>query len=64
MYLYFIIAFLVAAPEQLTLEFGADRDRTCDIVLAKHALSQLSYSPKIRFRGSTKRNMLHSRILL
>jgi hypothetical protein len=24
---------------------GADRDRTCDIVLAKHALSQLSYSP-------------------
>jgi hypothetical protein len=25
---------------------GADRNRTCDIVLAKHALSQLSYSPR------------------
>jgi hypothetical protein len=24
---------------------GADRNRTCDIMLAKHALSQLSYSP-------------------
>ena len=24
---------------------GADRSRTCDFVLAKHALSQLSYSP-------------------
>ena len=25
--------------------YGADRDRTCDILLAKQALSQLSYSP-------------------
>ena len=25
---------------------GADRDRTGDLMLAKHALSQLSYSPK------------------
>ena len=24
---------------------GADRDRTADLMLAKHALSQLSYSP-------------------
>ena len=24
---------------------GADRDRTGDLMLAKHALSQLSYSP-------------------
>ena len=24
---------------------GANRNRTCDIVLAKHALFQLSYSP-------------------
>ena len=37
---------------------GADRDRTGDLMLAKHALSQLSYSPiyppqkvKIAFRG-------------
>src|SRR5258707_4619814 len=27
-------------------EFGGrDRDRTCDLMLAKHALSQLSYTP-------------------
>ena len=26
--------------------YGADRDRTCDILLAKQALSQLSYSPE------------------
>ena len=26
---------------------GADRDRTGDLMLAKHALSQLSYSPVI-----------------
>ena len=24
---------------------GRDRDRTCDLMLAKHALSQLSYTP-------------------
>jgi hypothetical protein len=31
---------------QLTTEpGGAGRDRTDDLVLAKHALSQLSYSP-------------------
>ena len=32
-------------PASCTL-FGADRDRTCDILLAKQTLSQLSYSPK------------------
>ena len=26
---------------------GRDRDRTCDLMLAKHALSQLSYTPTI-----------------
>ena len=29
----------------LGLSGGADRDRTGDLMLAKHALSQLSYSP-------------------
>ena len=29
-------------------EFGGrDRDRTCDLMLAKHALSQLSYTPTV-----------------
>jgi hypothetical protein len=32
--------------------FGADRSRTCDFVLAKHALSQLSYSPKLGAVGT------------
>ena len=27
------------------VKFGADRDRTDDLLLAKQALSQLSYSP-------------------
>ena len=30
---------------------GADRDRTDDLRLAKPALSQLSYSPKLLWRG-------------
>ena len=29
------------------LSGGADRDRTCDLLNANQALSQLSYSPKI-----------------
>ena len=33
----------------LWLSFGADRDRTDDLLLAKQALSQLSYSPLISF---------------
>jgi hypothetical protein len=28
---------------------GASRDRTGDLVLAKHALSQLSYGPSLRY---------------
>ena len=34
---------------------GARRDRTDDLMLAKHALSQLSYSPKPNRRGSAAR---------
>jgi hypothetical protein len=30
---------------------GADRDRTGDLMLAKHALSQLSYSPTSKDGG-------------
>ena len=29
------------------MKIGGDRDRTDDLVLAKHALSQLSYTPRI-----------------
>jgi hypothetical protein len=29
------------------VQLGADRNRTCDILLAKQALSQLSYSPEL-----------------
>jgi hypothetical protein len=32
---------------------GADRDRTGDLMLAKHALSQLSYSPFVATRYKT-----------
>ena len=36
-----------AAPKARSNEDGgAERDRTDDLMLAKHALSQLSYSPK------------------
>ena len=31
---------------------GANRDRTDDLLLAKQALSQLSYGPEVRFRCS------------
>jgi hypothetical protein len=31
---------------------GADRDRTDDLMLAKHALSQLSYGPMLETAGS------------
>jgi hypothetical protein len=30
---------------------GRDRDRTCDLMLAKHALSQLSYTPTATFHS-------------
>ena len=32
-------------PDARLLIGGADRDRTDDLMLAKHALSQLSYGP-------------------
>lgn len=37
---------------------GAERDRTDDLMLAKHALSQLSYSPEFH-SGVTARPDLH-----
>ncbi len=36
---------LVLIVTDLEVLGGADRDRTGDLMLAKHALSQLSYSP-------------------
>jgi hypothetical protein len=43
-------------PDTWLVVGGADRDRTDDLMLAKHALSQLSYGPVqgsgIRDRGS------------
>ena len=32
-------------PQSLALTGGGERDRTDDLMLAKHALSQLSYAP-------------------
>jgi hypothetical protein len=32
---------------------GAERDRTADLMLAKHALSQLSYSPKFELLAAS-----------
>src|SRR6266550_2924901 len=48
----------VAAPReaQRAKRGGARRDRTDDLMLAKHALSQLSYGPV------TRRRMLHSHV--
>ena len=43
-----------SAPLPLKGAGGAGRDRTDDLMLAKHALSQLSYSPN---RGSPLRGM-------
>jgi hypothetical protein len=34
-------------PDTWLLVGGADRDRTDDLMLAKHALSQLSYGPVV-----------------
>ena len=45
---------------------GARRDRTDDLLLAKQALSQLSYGPKIRNRtnaNSTQRNCGIGRVI-
>ena len=50
--------FLRAAPREArrAKRGGARRDRTDDLMLAKHALSQLSYGPV------TRRRMLHATI--
>ena len=39
-------------PDFWLLIGGADRDRTDDLMLAKHALSQLSYGPGAREAGA------------
>ena len=38
-------------PDDRAKAGGADRDRTGDLMLAKHALSQLSYSPTSKDGG-------------
>ena len=38
-------------PDERAKAGGADRDRTGDLMLAKHALSQLSYSPTSKDGG-------------
>jgi hypothetical protein len=39
---------------------GARRDRTDDLVLAKHALSQLSYGPKTQLRPNLRKGSVRS----
>ena len=39
--------FPIFKKQKKFLASGADRDRTCDLLNANQALSQLSYSPKI-----------------
>ena len=41
----------------LVLKSGADRDRTDDLLLAKQALSQLSYSPVKRLWARKELNL-------
>ena len=36
---------------------GGDRDRTDDLLLAKQALSQLSYAPRLSFRPAQSRSV-------
>ena len=43
-------------PSSPSAPGGADRDRTGDLLLAKQALSQLSYGPGLRSRKSDDRN--------
>src|SRR5271170_5585916 len=38
---------------------GADRDRTGDLLLAKQALSKLSYGPKARYQRTEPRDQKH-----
>jgi hypothetical protein len=37
---------------------GRDRDRTCDLMLAKHALSQLSYTPPQLYDSNNESNRI------
>jgi hypothetical protein len=39
------MTFFTKAAEDWWRVGGRDRVRTCDLMLAKHALSQLSYTP-------------------
>ena len=48
-----IIALMKKMPVSFPLVGGAERDRTDDLLLAKQALSQLSYSPNAA--ASTRR---------
>ena len=41
---------VVVAVDDRQSDGGARRDRTDDLMLAKHALSQLSYGPVDRFK--------------
>ena len=41
-----ILKRAVIKKQKNVLSGGGDRDRTDDLMLAKHALSQLSYTPK------------------
>ena len=36
-----------ASPQAKNMTGGGERDRTDDLMLAKHALSQLSYTPRL-----------------
>ena len=40
-------------PGDLKIDGGGERDRTDDILLAKQALSQLSYTPILRLPRNT-----------
>lgn len=39
------LCLIIVSPEPQTVSGGGRRDRTDDLMLAKHALSQLSYAP-------------------
>ena len=54
--------FLLASFLWKTLDFtngGADRDRTCDLLIANETLYQLSYDP-IQLRGKLSQNWAHA----
>jgi hypothetical protein len=47
-------ATLIADSSSKAVAGGANRDRTDDLLLAKQALSQLSYGPRLLSRGEKK----------